>query len=601
MQNERGRGVRVLKFAVGLATLFLVSARGAEAKCVIKRIAELPVTMRGLRPLVPAEINGTKVDFVVDSGAFFSTISLARAKELKLPLNPTSFNFRLEGVGGEADSYLTTVRTFTLAGTPLANIPFLVASTGGDNTAGLLGQNVLGLGDVEYDLPHGTVRLYRPEDCSGVAMVYWAEGRGYSAIPIHAPDERNRHTQGDVYINGKRITATFDTGASTSVLTRRAAERAGIDVSAPNVRYLGETFGVGARAIRTWIVPVTSFKIGDEEIRNTQIEVADLNSMIDTDMLLGADFFISHRVWVSNSQRKLYLTYEGGPVFNLKGQTLERQADNSEKPVEIKVKDEEPTDADGYARRGAARQTRNDLDGALADINRAIELAPSEPKYLVLRARVHIAKHQPFLVMADYDQALKLKPDDVELLVDRGALKLVAADPAGALADLDSAEKAAPKESDFQLQIGELYGRAEQFDRAIDAYDKWLAAHNDDARAATALNGRCWARAQLGQDLDKALKDCDRALRLAPKTAVILDARGLVQLRRGENEAAIADYDAALAANGRLARALYGRGLAKLRLGRSEEGKADLAAALALNPKLKELFIKRGVVKDGEL
>ena len=33
-------------------------------------------------------------------------------------------------------------------------------------------------------------------------------------------------------------------------------------------------------------------------------------------MLLGADFFRSHRVLVSHSQHKMYFTYVGGPVFS---------------------------------------------------------------------------------------------------------------------------------------------------------------------------------------------------------------------------------------------------------------------------------------------
>ena len=32
-------------------------------------------------------------------------------------------------------------------------------------------------------------------------------------------------------------------------------------------------------------------------------------------MLLGADFLRSHRVLVAHSQRKIYFTYAGGPVF----------------------------------------------------------------------------------------------------------------------------------------------------------------------------------------------------------------------------------------------------------------------------------------------
>jgi hypothetical protein len=32
-------------------------------------------------------------------------------------------------------------------------------------------------------------------------------------------------------------------------------------------------------------------------------------------MLLGADFFQSHRVYVARSQRRIYVSYMGGPVF----------------------------------------------------------------------------------------------------------------------------------------------------------------------------------------------------------------------------------------------------------------------------------------------
>jgi hypothetical protein len=36
-------------------------------------------------------------------------------------------------------------------------------------------------------------------------------------------------------------------------------------------------------------------------------------------MLLGADFFRSHRVYVSLGQRKVYASYLGGPVFSAPG------------------------------------------------------------------------------------------------------------------------------------------------------------------------------------------------------------------------------------------------------------------------------------------
>jgi hypothetical protein len=32
-------------------------------------------------------------------------------------------------------------------------------------------------------------------------------------------------------------------------------------------------------------------------------------------MLLGVDFLKAHRVFVAHSQRKIYFTYVGGPIF----------------------------------------------------------------------------------------------------------------------------------------------------------------------------------------------------------------------------------------------------------------------------------------------
>ncbi len=37
--------------------------------------------------------------------------------------------------------------------------------------------------------------------------------------------------------------------------------------------------------------------------------------MSGVEMILGADFFLSHHVYVAASQSKVYFTYKGGPVF----------------------------------------------------------------------------------------------------------------------------------------------------------------------------------------------------------------------------------------------------------------------------------------------
>jgi len=116
------------------------------------------------------------------------------------------------------------------------------------------------------------------------------------------------------YVNGVKIHVIFDTGASTSYLTLVAAKRAGVTPESPGVVDGGTGAGSG-RAAALVDRAFASFKVGDEEVRNTRLRIGEGNLLGD-DMLVGADFFLSHRIYVSNSQHKLYFTYNGGPVFN---------------------------------------------------------------------------------------------------------------------------------------------------------------------------------------------------------------------------------------------------------------------------------------------
>jgi len=569
---------------VVLSLGLLGASQSALASCRLAKIVELPVTMSGLQPMVAAQINGVDQMFIVDSGAFFSMISRPKAAELKLSLMPLQ-NMRLEGVGGEETPSETTVRAFTLVKVPLKDVEFIVAGGGLGDAAGLLGQNVLGLADVEYDLGGGAVRLMLPKDCENASLAYWNQDQ-YSVMRISPTDEADPHTIGEAVVNGVKIHVIFDTGAGLSVMTLKAAARLGITPTSPGVVPAGESYGIGRGTVRTWIAPITSLQIGDEQINNTKIRIGDMQ-LDDADMLLGADFFLSHRVYVANSQHRLYFTYNGGPVFNLSGATkVKATAADAAKPSPIAELGPEPTDAAGFSRRGAAFAARQDFGHALADLDRACKLAPTEAKYFHQRALARLANNQPLLAMTDLDQTLKLDPGDIDALLVRAQLRLSEDAKVGAGQDLDLADHAATQQSDMRVEMGGLYEGAGRLKDAIAQYGLWIASHADDPRLSDALNGRCWARTLTGADLDLALRDCNRALQLHPKTAAYLDSRGLVHLRRGEFDKAVADYDAALTIKPDIAWSHLGRGLAKLKLGQTAAGQADVAQALKLEPKL---------------
>lgn len=568
-----------------VSCLFVALTVGAlpsvsQAKCSVGVLAELAVTMQGRQPLVDATINGSKVHFIADSGAFYSTISQAVASELKLPRRPAPVGFSITGVGGSADAGVTSVKDFGFADKQLHNVEFVV---GGSDTgrAGLLGQNVLGLADAEYDLPHGVIRLMKTEGCEKLGMAYWADKRPYTMIAIQPIKQANYHIVGDAVVNGTKLHVLFDTGASSSVISRDAAKRVGITPDSPGVEDAGEAHGLGSRLIQNWVVPIESIDIGGEIIRNARLSMHELSD--DIDMIAGIDFFLSHRVFVANSQHRMYFTYEGGPVFGIDPKRAVTPDGNT---IAITDSGAEPTDAAGYSQRGTAFASKRDFTKALADLDKAVGLAPEVARYWQIRAQIRLSNGQVPEAMTDYDKAVALAPSDADLRITRGQLARRLGDRAKALDDARAADSALAPGAQTRLALAGLFEGLGDPERALASYDLWLRNHAQDALRPTAFNGRCFARAQLNRDLDAALSDCNAALKLRPDTAAYLDSRGLVQLRRGDLAKAIADYSAALAIEPKLAWTRYQRGIAEQRAGNADAAHADLAAAIQADPNI---------------
>jgi tetratricopeptide (TPR) repeat protein/predicted aspartyl protease len=569
-----------------------MSPMRAHAACKLAKMAELPVTMSNSRPVITAKINGRDARFVVDSGTSFSMISEASAEQFDLKLSPAPLGLTVKGVGGAVDPSIATVDVFTFAGTPIHHVEFLVGgSLGRSENAGLLGQNFFRIGDVEYDLGKGMIRLMRAKGCEHATLAYWVKpSEPYSLMDIEAGAPQSEHIAGTALINGEKVRVIFDTGAATSLLSLKAAERAGVKPDSQGVVDAGYGGGIGRKRIRTYVGPFSSFKIGDEEIRNTRLRFADFGGD-DADMLIGADFFLSHRIYVASSQHKLYFTYNGGPVFDL--------TSRSGNPGDDKEGDE-PADAAAYSRRGTAFAARRDFTPAIADLTRACDLDPRNPEYFYQRGIVYRDNNQAELALADFDRTLELKSDDLSALMARAQLRLRSRDIPGAAADLGAADRAASKEDDIRLFLARGYQDADLLPASIAQYDRWIAAHGDDLRMVDALNGRCWARALQGQELAAALSDCNAALKLSAKqspiSASVLNSRGLVRLRLGDYDKAIADYDDALKLVPKSAWSLYGRGVAEMRRKRVPEGQADIAAATAIRAPVADEFKRRGII-----
>ena len=315
MSNARLSGPGLCAARVrALAAICLTLPVLAHAACQIHSF-ELPVKMVGSRAVVTVGINGTQVPLTVDSGAFYSSLTDAAAEQLKLPTYYDS-RLRIEGLTGKIETRVATVDKLQLFNGEIPHVEFVVGGNEpGAGTMGLLGRNLLSFTDTEYDLAHGVIRFSFPNDgCDEANMAYWAGTAPVAEIELMR-DRRNASPalRAKVKLNGATLVALFDTGATTVVSTR-AAERAG--VAEADMKPSGTVYGAGRGSSKSWTAQFDKFELGGEKISHNRLFVAQFR-IEDADMLIGIDFFLSHRVYVSKKQARMFFTYSGGPVFAL--------------------------------------------------------------------------------------------------------------------------------------------------------------------------------------------------------------------------------------------------------------------------------------------
>ena len=588
--HERRRRRRLLSLASSLLPRIGLSLAWASswAGCELGQM-EIPVRMVGQRPIAILSLNGTQVPMLVDSGAVYSMLSASTAEQLKLTVRHLPMGFRLEGYTGPVDVSRTRVDKVGLRGAELSNIEFLVGGNElGAGIMGILGRNVLSVADTEYDLAHGVVRLTLPKgECKETNLAYWAGEAPVIEVPLQR--DRNRTDTAirvEVGINGKNTLALLDTGAPQSSLSLRTAHRAGIQDS--DLKPVGRVGGAGEGKVKSWTGPVATFELGGEKIANNRLEIDDVGHS-DEGMVLGLDYFLSHRIYVSRLQQRIYVTWNGGTVFaQNRASPAASDTRYAAVPQEL-AKD----DADALARRGAAAIAAGNYPRALDDLDRACDLAPGVADCFHTRARLKLAMRQPRLALADLDEGLRLDPALAEARFRRASLRLGLADRAGALADLAPLDAELQPSSALRAEMALLYERMDQVPEALRQFDLWIGSHPKDARLADMLNSRCWMRARLNIDLPLALKDCKEAVDRDDGAAAHADSLGWIYLRLGDAKKAKAAFDGAIKLE-TLAMSLYGRALAQFRLDDPAGGERDLAAARQLEPLIDEEVRKAG-------
>ena len=140
-------------------------------------------------------------------------------------------------------------------------------------------------------------------------------------------------------------------------------------------------------------------------------------------MLLGADFLRSHRVLVSHSQRKLYFTYLGGPVFQSREPSTSKDPDRAIADYDAAIQSD-PQNAAAYFHRANAWHVKKDYDRAIADYDASIRIEPNRASVLANRGRAKVAKGDYAQGIADATRAIEIDPGLAPAYVTRGMIPI---------------------------------------------------------------------------------------------------------------------------------------------------------------------------------
>jgi tetratricopeptide (TPR) repeat protein len=239
----------------------------------------------------------------------------------------------------------------------------------------------------------------------------------------------------------------------------------------------------------------------------------------------------------------------------------------------------------------------DDLDHALADLERAVTMAPDDPSTYFTRGFCRYRQGQLDKALADYERALKLDGDYAEAHRERGFIRGLNDDFDGAFKDLDRAIELDKEDGAAHLRRGIILARKQQFDGAIAEFNKARKLDADNAETHFHL---AIVQIKIGKT-DEAVADYREVIRLEPRDPDGYKKWDVNPDRSGESN--ISRLETALAKYKDEARGHYLKGVALHKEEKLDEAVAEYDRAVLLYPRLPEVHYNRGLAfrRKGDL
>ena len=198
-----------------------------------------------------------------------------------------------------------------------------------------------------------------------------------------------------------------------------------------------------------------------------------------------------------------------------------------------------PKYADAYLYRGLSLIGKGgEIDRAMSDLTKTIELEPGNVDAYEQRAFYHAVQEKYELAIKDYDKVVALAPNNPRSYVSRGGFYRSRENYDPAIRDYTSAIKLSPNNDFTYFMRAEVYAQKGDYDSAIQDFTKAISLCRDDfVLGYYAARARSYAKKG---DHASGIEDINRVIRLRDSASDYEERAGIYR-RMGQVSLAEAD------------------------------------------------------------
>lgn len=310
-------------WALAALALFVSNAAAAESCGPLRIVGQVDMISTDPMLIVPAKLDDHPIKLVFDTGGWFMEISPSMAKTLDLPL--TKRRFGGMDVAGNISDQTVTAKDFEIGSIKAKDVPFLVASHDYGKVDGLMGPKLIQIVDVDLDFAGKKISFMMQDHCDG-KVVYW-KTPSYAVVPFTLTDAG--HIRMPIELDGVKLTALLDTGASKTFISERAAGRDfNLTKGSPGVTETDIT--EDGKAAKKYSHTFKALTVGGITFQNPTLNLLpdlmrnhlmnshrpNINSHIDTnneaegldDVIVGMSELKHLHIYIAYKEQKLYIS-----------------------------------------------------------------------------------------------------------------------------------------------------------------------------------------------------------------------------------------------------------------------------------------------------